>query len=114
MTTAAAGIPTLRCHCHRRQPIALTVQVVLVRRCRGEGAAPPSYCPRGLGTHRSCRRGGDQSAPSRESAPRKPPTTARITTAVTNSSAAMSDPLPAAGGAQLAGGPGLAAQVIDV
>src|SRR5215207_3639454 len=79
--------------------------------------APPSYGP--CRTRRSpfVRVGGDQSAPSRESAPRKPPTTARITTAATNSSAAMSDsPLAAggAGGLHLAGGCSLAEQVIDV
>src|SRR5215204_1686544 len=69
--------------------------------------APPSYGP--CRTRRSpfVRVGGDQSAPSRESAPRKPPTTARITTAATNSSAAMSDPPLATAGAdspQSAGG----------
>jgi hypothetical protein len=79
--------------------------------------APPSYGP--CRTRRSpfVRLGGDQSAPSRESAPRKPPTMARITTAATNSSAVMSGSLLAAAGPSglhLAGDCGLAEQLVDV
>src|SRR6266540_7076800 len=86
-------------------------------RWRGRRGAPPSYGPCRTRRSPSGRVGGDQSAPSRESAPRKPPTTARITTAATNSSAAMSDPPLATGGAgglHLADGCGLTEQVIDV
>jgi hypothetical protein len=120
----AAHAPATRCRVHGGSPLSWRWDSHLDperhRRTDDTSPAPRAALLRSLlaelGAHRWCGWGGDQSAPSRESAPRRPPTTARITTAATNSSPAMSAPSLATSGPgspHLAGGCSLTEQGIS-